>query len=46
MRTPTILVADDDGSIRTVLQKSLTRSGYHVQATSNATTLWKMGLAR
>ena len=41
MRIPTILVADDDGSIRTVLQKSLTRSGYNVQATSNATTLWK-----
>ena len=39
--TRTILVADDDRAIRTVLSQALTRSGYHVRATSSAATLWR-----
>jgi two-component system nitrogen regulation response regulator GlnG len=37
----TILVADDDRAIRTVLSQALGRSGYHVRATSSAATLWR-----
>jgi two-component system, NtrC family, nitrogen regulation response regulator GlnG len=37
----TILVADDDGAIRTVLNQALGRAGYDVRTTSNAATLWK-----
>ncbi|HEY9080835.1 nitrogen regulation protein NR(I) [Magnetovibrio sp.] len=37
----TILIADDDASIRTVLEQALTRAGYEVRTTSNAATLWK-----
>jgi len=37
----TILVADDDNSIRVVLEQALTRAGYEVRTTSNAATLWK-----
>lgn len=37
----TILIADDDAAIRTVLSQSLTRAGYDVRVTSNASTLWK-----
>ncbi|WP_135466542.1 nitrogen regulation protein NR(I) [Crenalkalicoccus roseus] len=37
----TILVADDDRAIRTVLTQALGRSGYHVRATSSASTLWR-----
>ena len=36
----TILIADDDASIRTVLDQALTRAGYVVKTTSNASTLW------
>jgi two-component system nitrogen regulation response regulator GlnG len=36
----TILVADDDGAIRTVLNQALSRAGYDVRCTSNAATLW------
>lgn len=36
----TILIADDDTSIRTVLDQALTRAGYQVRTTSNASTLW------
>lgn len=36
----TILVADDDTAIRTVLNQALSRAGYTVRLTSNATTLW------
>jgi len=36
----TILVADDDAAIRTVLNQALSRAGYNVRLTSNATTLW------
>lgn len=37
----TILVADDDAAIRTVLSQALTRAGYDVRVTSNASTLWR-----
>jgi two-component system, NtrC family, nitrogen regulation response regulator GlnG len=37
----TILIADDDASIRTVLSQALARSGFQVRSTSNASTLWK-----
>jgi two-component system nitrogen regulation response regulator GlnG len=37
----TILVADDDRAIRTVLSQALGRSGYNVRATSSASTLWR-----
>jgi two-component system nitrogen regulation response regulator GlnG len=36
----TILVADDDGAIRTVLNQALVRAGYTVRTTGNASTLW------
>lgn len=39
--TETILVADDDAAIRTVLNQALTRAGYEVRVTSNAGTLWR-----
>jgi two-component system nitrogen regulation response regulator GlnG len=41
MTTGTILVADDDAAIRTVLNQALSRSGYTVRLTSNAATLWR-----
>ena len=37
----TILIADDDKSIRTVLTQALGRLGHHVRSTGNGTTLWK-----
>jgi len=37
----TIIVADDDRSIRTVLSQALTRAGCRVRATGNLSTLWK-----
>ena len=39
--THTILVADDDAAIRTVLNQALGRAGYDVRVTSNAATLWR-----
>ncbi len=39
--TATILVADDDAAIRTVLNQALSRAGYAVRLTSNAATLWR-----
>ena len=36
----TILVADDDRAIRTVLERALVREGYEVRLASNAGTLW------
>ena len=36
-----ILVADDDAAIRTVLNQALSRAGYSVRLTSNAATLWR-----
>lgn len=37
----TILVADDDAAIRTVLNQALARAGYEVRSTGNAATLWR-----
>ncbi len=39
--TATILVADDDRSVRTVLSRALTHRGHQVRATGNAATLWR-----
>jgi two-component system, NtrC family, nitrogen regulation response regulator GlnG len=36
-----ILVADDDMAIRTVLSQALSRAGYEVRATGTAATLWR-----
>ena len=41
MTLPTVLVADDDAAIRTVLTQALGRSGYEVRTTGNAATLWR-----
>ncbi|MCF6272556.1 MAG: sigma-54 dependent transcriptional regulator [Rhodobacteraceae bacterium] len=41
MMDGTIIVADDDRSIRTVLSQALTRAGCRVRATGNLSTLWK-----
>ncbi len=41
MSKGTILVADDDAAIRTVLNQALSRAGYEVRVTSNAATLWR-----
>jgi two-component system nitrogen regulation response regulator GlnG len=41
MPSASILVADDDAAIRTVLNQALTRAGYDVRSTSNAATLWR-----
>jgi two-component system nitrogen regulation response regulator GlnG len=37
----TVLIADDDGAIRTVLDQALGRAGYDVRTTGNAATLWR-----
>ncbi|WGF86329.1 nitrogen regulation protein NR(I) [Marinivivus vitaminiproducens] len=37
----TILVADDDGTIRTVVSRALSRQGFRVQATGVASQLWR-----
>jgi two-component system nitrogen regulation response regulator GlnG len=37
----TILVADDDRAIRTVLNQALARLGHDVRTTGNAATLWR-----
>ena len=41
MTVQTILVADDDGAIRTVIGKALGRAGYAVRSTGKAATLWR-----
>ncbi len=41
MTPPTVLVADDDRSIRTVLTQALGRAGYQVRSTGHAATLWR-----
>lgn len=41
MSKGTILLADDDRSIRTVLTHAFMRAGYEVKATGNAATLWR-----
>jgi two-component system, NtrC family, nitrogen regulation response regulator GlnG len=40
-RSKTILVADDDGAIRTVVSQALARAGYDVRTTGTASGLWK-----
>jgi two-component system nitrogen regulation response regulator GlnG len=37
----TVLIADDDRAIRTVLDQALGRAGYDVRSTGNAATLWR-----
>jgi two-component system nitrogen regulation response regulator GlnG len=41
MTPSTILIADDDRAIRTVLNQALGRLGYEVRTTGNAATLWR-----
>ncbi|MFQ5533225.1 MAG: nitrogen regulation protein NR(I) [Sphingomonadales bacterium] len=41
MTGQTILIADDDRAIRTVLSQALGRAGYEVRAASNAASLWR-----
>jgi len=41
MKARTILIADDDRSVRTVLSRALSRNGHEVRSTDNATTLWE-----
>jgi two-component system nitrogen regulation response regulator GlnG len=41
MADATILVADDDRAIRTVLNQALGRLGYNVRTAGNAATLWR-----
>ena len=40
MRKSTILIADDDTAIRTVVTQALSRAGYNVKAAGDAATLW------
>jgi len=42
MRGTTVLLADDDRSIRTVLSRALTRIGCRVRATGSTSALWRM----
>ncbi|HWD49191.1 MAG TPA: response regulator, partial [Rhizomicrobium sp.] len=41
MPNGTILIADDDAAIRTVLHQALGRAGYDVRTTANAAGLWR-----
>ncbi|MBT5186077.1 MAG: nitrogen regulation protein NR(I) [Kordiimonadaceae bacterium] len=41
MDDKTILIADDDKAIRTVLSRALSKEGYNVRVSSNATALWE-----
>src|SRR6187455_3039022 len=41
MASGTILVADDDAAIRTVLNQALARAGYEVRSTGTASALWR-----
>ena len=40
-KSPVILVAEDDKSVRLVVQKALTRQGFTVQSSGSAAGLWK-----
>jgi len=40
MSGQTILLAEDDGAIRMVLNQALTRAGYEVRPTGNLSTMW------
>ena len=41
-KQPVILVAEDDKSVRLVVQQALARQGYVVQCSGNAAGLWKL----
>jgi two-component system, NtrC family, nitrogen regulation response regulator GlnG len=41
MNAKTVLLADDDAAIRTVLSQALTRAGFNVRAASTASALWR-----
>ena len=41
-KPPVILVAEDDKSVRLVVQQALARQGYIVQSSGNAAGLWKL----
>ena len=41
MSKGTILIADDDAAIRTVLNQAFSRAGFEVRVTSNVATLWR-----
>jgi len=41
-KPPVILVAEDDKSVRLVVQQALARQGYNVQSSGNAAGLWKI----
>lgn len=41
MTPGTVLVADDDAAIRTVVTQALSRAGFDVRAASNASSLWR-----
>jgi two-component system nitrogen regulation response regulator GlnG len=41
MTTGSILIADDDAAIRTVLSQALSRAGYEVRSTGTAASLWR-----
>ena len=41
MAEPTVIIADDDSGIRTVISRALSRQGCRVQATATAATLWR-----
>src|SRR5438105_12150411 len=41
MSAKTVLIADDDGAIRTVVSQALSRSGYVVRSTGTAAGLWR-----
>lgn len=45
MNHGTVIVADDDASIRTVLNHALVRAGFLVRTTGNAATLWRWAAA-
>jgi two-component system, NtrC family, nitrogen regulation response regulator GlnG len=40
-KTGTVIVADDDAAIRTVVGQALTRAGFEVRSASNAASLWR-----
>ena len=42
MPSGSILVADDDAAIRTVLNQALSRAGYEVRSTGNAATFYSL----
>ena len=41
MSGKTVLIADDDSAIRTVLSQALSRAGYDVRSTATAGALWR-----